>query len=680
MIKLTLALFIFICVVFAQTPKERAKNLLSQMTQDEKIHMVCGIGAQKPYVGNVEPIDRLKIPRLNLEDGPQGVADGVRDVTCFPSTLTATASWDLSVMREYAAAIGREQRIKGTNVHLGPMVNIARVPQGGRNFESFGEDPVLSSKMAIEYIKGVQSQGVIATIKHWVCNNQEQDRDDVSANVDERTLQEIYYPAFKAGVDAGVGSVMCSYNKINNTWACENEDTLTRVLKKQMGFEGFVMSDWGGTHSTVLAANSGLDQEMPDARYFGENLKQAISSGQVPQSQLDDKVLRILTAMYAVGLFDTPQTGDLGKDAKSDLRSKLSREVAQSGAVLMKNLNNILPLKKVKSIAVIGDDANDRAVFHGDGSGGVISAYDIKPLNAIKQRVANTTYANSSNIDQAVKNAKNADVAIVFLGKTSTEGADHNLNFADHENDLVKAVASVQRNTIVVMHIPSAVVTPWADSVAAILSAFYPGQENGNVVASILFGDVNPSGKLPVTFPVNDREIPVNTQIQYPGINKQTNYSEKLQVGYRWYDANNVKPSFPFGHGLSYTTFEYSNIQIQTAKCSNGQATRDVTFDLRNNGTVDGAEVAQLYINFPSSAGEPPQQLKDFKKVLLKAGEKQRVTLSITDAALSIYDVTKAGWRVVAGTFEIRVGSSSRDIRLTTKFSNSDNICSTSSV
>jgi beta-glucosidase len=371
--------------------------------------------------------------------------------------------------------------------------------------------------------------------------------------------------------------------------------------------------------------------------------------------------LRILYSLYAGGIMDTPQTGDLNVDARSSTRAALSRVVAEQGTVLLKN-DGLLPLPTgVKKIAVIGSDGHDVPIFHGDGSGGVWSEYVVTPLQGIRNRVrgAAVSYANSNDTDLAISFAKSAEVAIVFLGKKSGEGDDYKLPFEQKEDDLVRAIAKVQKNIIVVAHVPAAVLMPWANDVRSIVCAFYPGQEMGNAVASILFGDVNPSGKLPVTFPTSEKAIPVNTPIQYPGINLQTNYTEKLQVGYRWYDANNVAPQFPFGHGLSYTRFNYTSVRM---------IGRLVRAGIQNIGQREGAEVVQMYIAFPKEADEPPQQLKNFMKITLKPGEAQNFAFDITDRDISIYDVASKSWKVVPGTYQVRIGSSSRDIRLTTTF------------
>jgi len=636
------------------TPAQRAQKLVDAMTLDEKLALVHGYGG--PYVGNVAANTRLNIPELHLEDGPQGVADGVRLVTGFPSALTVVVSWDTAVMENYATAMGKEQRAKGTNIMLGPMVNIARIPQGGRNFESFGEDPYLAGEMAFASVTGIQSNGIIATVKHYVDNNQEYHRNSVSANVDERTQHEIYYPAFKRAVDANVGSVMCSYNRINDTYASANYQTLTIDLKKEMGFQGFVQSDWGAVHTTINAANNGLDLEMPNDQYFGAALKAAVAAGQVPVSRVSDMVLRILTSLFAVGIMDNPPTGNLGVNVTSAEHNMLSRALAIEGTVLLKNEKNILPLSKNAKIAVLGDDGQNNVIVIGGGSGHVIPPYVVTPYAGIKAVVNSATYAPTSPLQNAVAAAKAADVAVVFVGVFSSEGSDRpNLSLGNGQDELIAAVAAAQPNTVVVIHSPGAVLVPWINSVPAAIAAFYPGEEAGNAIADVLFGDANPSGKLPITFPLTEDQVPANTTAQYPGINDEGSYSEGLFVGYRWYDRYNQDPAFPFGHGLSYTTFEYSNLQIKGLTISGS---------VQNTGKVAGAEVVQLYIGYPESANEPPKVLRGFKKLRLQPGVSGVFSFTLTEHDLSIWDITTVDWTVIHGTFSVYVGSSSRDIRL----------------
>jgi len=493
------------------------------------------------------------------------------------------------------------------------------------------------------------------TVKHYVDNNQEQKRNTVSVEIDKRTQHEIYYPAYQRAIDDGVGSVMCSYNKVNNIYACENKQTLME-LKNEMGFQGFVQSDWGATHSTVQAANSGLDMEMPDARFFGTPLTQAVASGQVTEDRLNDMVLRILTALFAVGVMDDPPNGNLNINVTNEEHAELARTLSEAATVLLKNEKGILPLSTDKKIAVIGDDGDRSPTIAGGGSGHVIAPYVISPYKGIMDKTKSVTYSATTPLDQAVAAAKAADVAVVFVATSSSEGSDRpNLSLGAAQDNLVNAVVAAQPNTVVVIHGPGAVLMPWVDSVPAILTAFMPGQESGNAIASVLFGDVNPSAKLPVTFPRRENQVPANTTTRYPGINLQEQYSEKLLVGYRWYDAEDENPLFPFGHGLSYTTFEYNDLKVME---------RTVSGSIKNTGMHDGSEVVQLYIGYPETAGEPPKVLRGFKKIHLAVGGMADFSFTLTTKDLSIWDTTKSDWSEVKGSFGVWVGSSSRDIRL----------------
>jgi len=431
-----------------------------------------------------------------------------------------------------------------------------------------------------------------------------------------------------------------------------------------------VMSDWGGTHSTTKAALAGLDQQMPDDSYFGEALKSAVIAGDVPMSRLNDMVVRILTSMITAGLLDRPNPGNLNVDVQTDEHVRLARELARAATVLIKNTANLLPLNdSVLNIAVIGDDGSDSPIIGGQGSGYVVPPYAISPLQGIKNRVNSNVkvgYANSKSVDAAVKLAQAADVAIVFVGTESSEGLDRtDLSLGTAQEQLITAVSKAQNKTIVVLHIPAAIVMPWINNVTAVLCAFYPGQEDGNAIADVLFGDHNPSGKLPVTFPVSQDQIPVNTVQQYPGINDEAAYSEKLLVGYRWYDAKNVAPVFPFGHGLSYTTFHYANPQA-FGSISKGGVT--VVVDITNTGSIMGSEVVQLYVSFPAIAQEPPQLLKGFQKVTLTPGQTETVAFKLHAKDVSIWEVRLHDWAVVSGTFKVSLGSSSRDIRASVTF------------
>ena len=571
---------------------------------------------------------------------------------------------------------------------LGPMVNIYRVPQDGRSFESAGEDPLLAGEAGAAIIRGVQSTGVIATVKHFVANNQEFNRTTTSAQVDERTLYEIYYPAFAKAIEAGVGSVMCGYNLVNGVYDCENNATLNTALKERMGFKGFVMSDWGATHSTALAANSGLDMEMPHDDFFGPALKQAVSDGSVSLQRIDDMVYRILVPMFALGIFDRPPRGDLGVDARSPRHTQVAFDTAVAGTVLLKNegvgtsasghhrhkdqsstttLNSapVLPLADTEqTIAVIGDGGSVNVYATGGGSGHVIPPYIRTPLEGITDRATRSKviYAPTNPIGGALAAAAEADVVVFVVGVDSSEGRDRaNLSLASGQDELISKVAPKAKKSVVVINSPGAVLMPWIDSVESVVWAGYPGQVIGDAIAAILFGDVNPSGKLPVTFPASEQEVPTSTLQQYPGINNVAEYSEKLFVGYRWFDKVGKTPLFPFGHGLSYTTFKLTSFEYDAAACS-------FSFSVANTGTVSGAEVVQVYVEYPASASEPVRQLRGFQKVFLKPGQSASGTITLDERALSVWDVASHRFVPVFGQFEASLGVSSRDLRLHTTF------------
>ena len=524
--------------------------------------------------------------------------------------------------------------------------------------------------------------GVIATAKHYVNNEQETDRTTVSANLDERTAWELYYQPFMAAVESGVLSVMCSYNKIGDVWACENNSTLNTALKERMGFKGWVMSDWGATHSTKDSANHGLDQEMPDDRYFGDALKAAIQSGDVPQQRVDDMVYRMLYAMFKVGLFDRPASGNFTANVTSEAHYALARKAAAGSTVLLKNDRQVLPIdqKKVTTIAVLGDAGDLAPVVGGKGSGQVPVAHIVSALEGIKARLANTTiqvvYAATHPLEKAVAVAKTADIALIFTGVTSTEGADRgSLSLPADDNTLIQAVAAINPRTAVIVTSPGAVLLPWADTVPAIVAAFLPGQQFGHAIADVLFGDVNPSARLPITFPNRENEVNF-TQSQYPGINDESNYTEGLFIGYRWYDAFNVTPRFAFGHGLSYTSFRYDKIvafPYRNSKNTEKETNIAIMAKITNIGSVAGAEVAQLYIGYPATAQEPPRVLRGIQKVFVQPGQSAEVTFNLTNQDISIWDSNAHDWTVVPGEYTIMIGASSRDIRMIGSFQVSGN-------
>jgi beta-glucosidase len=642
---------------------QRATLLAGAMSFSEKAALVYG--ASGSYVGNIPANARLGIPSLNLQDGPAGVRVSDSSTTAFPAPITLAATWDTALARQYGSQMGAQARGKGMQVLLGPMMNLARAYQAGRNFEGYGEDPELAGAMAAATINGIQSQGVIATAKHFVCNDQEAQRNYISSDVDERTRQEIYYPPFLASVRAGAGAVMASYNRVNSRYAGEAE-ALNATLKKLWGFNGWVMSDWGAGFSTVAGMNNGLDMDMYSSHFPASAITNAIQSGNVPASELDGMVNRILTTMFQFGVFDNPPAGNLGSTVTNSANNQLARDAAAEGIVLLKNSWNLLPLNpsSVHSIAVIGPVANTSPISTGGGSASVNLPYNITPLAGISNRAGGITITYQPGFVMSL--AQTSQVVIVCVGQQTSEGSDRSsLSLPAGQDTLVSSVAAVNTNTIVVVYNSSATLMPWASQVAAVLMAWYPGQENGNALARVLFGDVNPSAKLPVTIPASSNQVPTSTAAQFPGVSGHVSYSERLLVGYRWYDANNVSPLFPFGSGLSYTTFGYSNLTVSAVSLS-GQV--QIGFDLTNTGGRTGAEVPQLYLGFPAAAGEPPKLLKGFQRISLSSGQTRHVTFDLDWQDLANWDATARGWIVTPGQFQVLAGASSRDIRLTGSF------------
>jgi beta-glucosidase len=677
----------------SKTPDQRAHELLAAMTLDEKITMVHGNGDIFVYygmAGHIPANAALCIPDVTLNDAGAGVGDGQPNTTAFPAAIDQAATWDPTLQRRFGDALGWEAWHKGINIMLAPDLNVARVPMNGRNFEAFGEDPFLSGTTAAAEIQGIQQNAVIATAKHYAANSQETNRNTISEDVDPRTFHELEGQAFDIAITQGKpGSVMCSYNLVNSVWACENPTLLTTILKKEYGFDGFVMSDWGATHSTVPSANAGLDMEMYDGTYFGAPLKQAIADGQVPLSRLNDMVLRILRSMFRVGVFDrpaAPEPGAFAADVATPADATLAREVAEQGTVLLKNNGPILPLNGLgKKIAVIGQPAGPVGAPYSYGGGGSSHVPEagfypnvVSPLQGITQRgLANgdtVTYADGSVTADAVTAATAADVAIVFANDAEGEGTDRpSLTLQGgtcsllacayspvDQDQLVASVVAANPHTIVVLDTGGPVLMPWAGAVPGIVEAWYPGIEDGNAIAAILFGDVNPSGKLPQTFPKAQSDLPTQTPEQYPGVNGHAVYSEGLNVGYRWYDAKGVAPLFAFGHGLSYTSFAYSGLVVK--KLAGGNVS--VAFTLKNTGTRPGAEVAQVYVGDPPSSSEPPKQLKSYQKVFLQPGQTSQVSLTLDPRAFAYWATSQNGWAIGGGTYTLLVGSSSRDIRL----------------
>ena len=812
----------------------KVDTLLSKMTLEEKIDM---LGGEDEFV--FRPLQRLGIPQVKTSDGPAGVGNYIPNPkkpddssnggeicksTAYPNEITLAASWDTAIVRKFGESMGIEARAKGINIMLAPAMNIYRAPMCGRNFEYLGEDPYLAGQMASSIVRGIQSQNVCATAKHFACNNQEYNRTGISSDVDERTLQEIYFPAFKACVDAKVGSVMDSYNLLNGVYTSQNDYLLNQVLKKDWGFEGFVMSDWGSTHDGVAASLAGQDLEMPRADNMNrKNLIPAIKEGKISEELINDKVRRILRVYYKFGFMD--KSWDIsGKPIDTIALANVALDAAREGITLLKNQNNVLPFnqKSLKSIAVIGSNANP-AVTGGGGSGYIKAYHEVSVLQGIKNiagneikvnycaglvpkipddfydksiffnpfgkglkaeffnnrnlegkpvfartdehinikwpdsiapglkklnlsarwqgkiKVARTAeyrfnvgadggyrlfidgkpmadswkdrgevgseqfvmglvagkeydvrlecylsgyYGktifgydefNATEFNNAVNAAATSDAAVVCLGFDQTcegEGYDRTFDLPVKQAELIEKVASVNKNTVVVLFAGGNVsMAGWYDKVSGLIHAFYPGQEGGTAIAEILFGKVNPSGKLPVSFEKRWEGNPTFNSYYDDNNDNRVTYKEGIFVGYRGFDKSGIEPMFPFGFGLSYTTFAYSNLKLSKPEMKYNDIIT-ASIDVANTGKMDGKEVVQLYISdIQSSVPRPVKELKNFAKVALKAGEKMTIQFSISKKDLMFFNPNAHKWVAEPGEFEVMVGASSRDISERKRFS-----------
>ncbi len=647
-----------------------AKKIVAQMTLQEKVSQVHGSGNRQ-----LNGIPRLGVPQYNFSNGPAGLGNGGKGhegpATAIPAPISLAATFDPQMGTAYGNICGIEAADFSCNMIEAPCINIARVPEGGRAFEGYGEDPFLVGRIAVAVIEAVQAQGVNAEAKHFVANNQEDHRGTNDSVIDERTLREIYLPAFEASVKEGhVDAVMSAYNHLNGIYCSENKFLLTDILRTDWGFEGYVTSDFGAVHSTVPTALSGLDAEMPTGQFLG-GLDKAVNAGQVPVTQVEDMIVRRFARMMYRGNWHDPLPN---KPIPMKEDGAISRQIADAGMVLLKNQGNILPLRAgMRSIALIGPGAL-KAKTGGGGSSQVKAIYTVDPQTGLQERAGATvtvTLDDGKDAQKAAELARTADVAIVMLKDDESEGHDHPITFKPNDNALVEAVAAANPKTIVVLKTGSAITMPWIDHVPAVLEAWYPGEEDGHAVADILFGDVNPSGKLPMTFPVQASDQPAQVEE-----GQEVHYTEGIFVGYRYYDAKQVKPLFPFGYGLSYTTFKYDNLAVSPATASfpppgsyPGPTPQliGVDFDVTNSGAVAGAEVAQVYVGKPTLPGglqEPPDWLKGFQKIKLTPGQKGHVHIDLNARAFSYWDVAAHSWKIAPGTYKILVGSSSRDIRL----------------
>jgi len=657
----------------AQTPaaqrdfEARAKQVVAQMTLDEKIAQLHGIRDATNY-RIVPGLPRLGIPALTVCNGPAGVgpAGGGHEgkATALPAPIALAATWDIEAARAHGDVAGGEAVLLGNLLMEAPDINIARTPHNGRTFESFGEDPYLSARLAVADVQGIQSHPIIANVKHYAGNNQEQNRLRVNDVIDERTLRELYLPAFEAAIVEGrCASIMGAYNKVNGFYCCENDVLLNQILKGDWKFDGFVTSDFNAVHSTVPTAKAGLDLEMPTGTYWGDALKNAVNSGEVPAALIDEKLVRRFRTMMERGVWDHPPMRGPIPAGNAEIALKLGAE----GIVLLKNAGGQLPLRAeaIQSLAVIGPFAA-RAMTGGGGSSLVSPILTVAPVEGIQRLLGGGVTVredDGTNPTAAAAVAKAADVAILMLGDRQAEGRDHPIALSADQNALAAAVLAANPHTIVVLKSGGPVLMPWIEQAPALLEAWYPGEEDGAAVAAVLFGAVNPSGKLPITFPKRDEDLPLQTAAQYPGVGDQAQYSEGLLVGYRWYDAKQIEPLFAFGHGLSYTTFAYKDLKVAPPS-KDMQVT--VEFDVTNTGSRAGAEVAQVYVGLPSlpNVPQPPRQLKGFRRVALAAGQTAHVTLALDARAFSYWDAATHGWKVAPGHYTISAAASSRDIRL----------------
>ena len=696
------------------SPDERASMVVKEMTIDEKITMLHGTGMvglspMSPLAvhsnggaGYVVEIPRLGIPAIQMSDAAYGVrmsGENGRYSTALPSCVAGAASWDVQGGFEYGALIGRELRAQGYNMSLGGGVNLTREPRNGRTFEYMGEDPVLAGKMVASVIKGIQAQHVLGDIKHYALNDQESGRNAVNITIDKRAARESDLLAFEIGIEeSDPAGVMCSYNRVYGDYACENKYLLTDVLKKDWNFKGFVLSDWGGAHSVEKASAAGMDHEQPGWMFYGDDLKKAVESGKVPQAELDDHVHRILRAMFATGLMDDPVQRSV-PDVLGGL--EVARKLEEQSIVLLKNEKSQLPLDaaKVHSIAVIGPHA-DVGMISGGGSAQVDPPvgnailppgkgqtrwlepvwFPTSPLKSIRAKAAGAKVQFDSGADPsaAAALAKDSDVAIIFAYQWESEGMDlPSLALPEHQDDLIAKVAAANPHTVVVVESGGPVTMPWADKVSAILEAWFAGSSGSDAVANVLFGDVNPSAKLPLTFPRTEADLSHPKVVQPPpesipndgqpevwkqiatGLAPfQVTYDEGVKVGYKWYDAEKKAVLFPFGYGLSYTTYSYSGLKVTPGKNPR------VTFTVKNTGNRDGAEVVEIYAALPAAAAEPPKRLVGFNKVWLKAGESKEVTVDVNPKYLSIFNVEQNGWQLLPGEYSFMVGGSSQSLPL----------------
>jgi beta-glucosidase len=694
------------------SPEERADLVLKQLTLEEKLALLHGNGMahaanwQMPLTpltnggaGYVEGVKRLGIPPLVISDAAYGVRDSGangRYSTALPSSLGAASSWDPDSACAFGTVIGNDLRAQGYNMTLGGGVDLAREPRNGRTFEYAGEDPLLAGTIVGNLMKCEQAQHVVGDIKHYAMNDQETGRNFVNAVISKRGMQESDLLAFHIAISiANPGAVMCSYNRVNGDYACENSYLLHEVLKNDWGFKGFIESDWGGTHSTEKASAAGLDQEEPMANYFGPKLKDAVDAGRVPLSEIDDHARRVLYAEFLSGIVDDPPQRGV-PDVQKGL--DVAQHVEENSIVLLKNRNSILPIvpSRIHSIAIIGGHA-DIGMISGGGSaqvdppgGNAIMPpgkgatkwqdhiwFPTSPLAALRDKLPHTkiTFDPGTDSDSAAKLARSSDLVIVFAYQWEAEGMDlPNLSLPDNQDALIAQVAAANPHTIVVLETGTAVTMPWIDKVAGVVEVWFAGSAGHKALANVLLGDVNPSGKLAITFPKSEQDLPNPTIPPLPPHTRgqgadpvnagspiatyAVHYDEGAEVGYKWYQTEHKTPLFPFGFGLSYTTFAYSALTVDSAA-------KTARFTVRNTGTRAGTEIAEVYATLPKGSDEPYQRLAGFARITLAAGKSQTVTVSIDPRVLQTFDESDKSWNLVAGSYQVLVGPSSDHTPLT---------------
>lgn len=678
--------------------EKRIEDALSRMTLHEKVDM-CHAQSKFSSPG----VPRLGIPEVWSSDGPHGIREEVLwdewkgakwtndSCTAYPALTCLAATWNPDIAALYGKSIGQEARYRNKNVLLGPGVNIYRTPLNGRNFEYMGEDPFLASTMVVPYIREVQKNGVAACVKHFALNNQEDNRYEVNVEVSDRALREIYLPAFEAAVKEGKAwAVMGSYNKYKQEHCCHNNILLNKILKQEWAFDGVVISDWGGTHNMKEAAMNGLDMEFGtwtndrkeaesnsySKYYLADPFLKAIQSGEIDEKIVDEKVRRILRLIFRTTMDRTRPWGSFS----GIQHTTAARQIAEEGIVLLKNNKKTLPLDpdKINKLLIVGENAT-RQMTKGGGSSSLKVRHEYSPLEGIINRFGKekVTYIKGySSKDEKAESletlsaaAKEADAVIFFGGlnkekKQDSEGADRtSYSLPYGQDEIIATLAKANPKTVVTIISGNAVAMPWADQVNAIVEGWYCGSEAGNAIAAVLAGDVNPSGKLPFTYPVNLNDNGAIATGGYPGVNGEEKYSEDIYVGYRWTDKKNIKPLFSFGHGLSYTNFEYGKTALN-GKTMGTDGTITLTASVKNTGSRDGAETVQLYLEqINPQIDRAVKELKGFQKVFLKAGETKAISFTITGDALRYWDEKESSWKVSPGNYEALVAASSTDIR-----------------